>query len=368
MVREEELEEAIRQYTICNACRYCEGYCPVWPTLSSRTFVDREDVTFMANLCLDRRDCYYACPYVPGVHEFAINIPEVNRRLRDETYLELTFNALRSRIGKAIFALMFIPILALWLIFLPALRIPVSPSFYALVPKDVIIYAGTAALVYLIAIAAHALLSYSRRIGPRYRPRLRALPRTISDILGHSWFSDAHYPGEAEGNVRLIYHPLMFYGFLLDLMSTLTGMVYEDVLGVSSPFPLTNPTVILGLVGGVMLTAGAGLAIYARVVSYRGQRFVSASPFDSALAPILLSVAVTGLSILAARMAAAYYAMYLLLLVHYSLIYTLFVLAPLSTTFLHALIRPYSLWIYNSTVNRRGLVITLRESVQRKTT
>ena len=30
------LKEADRQLTICNACRYCEGYCAVWPAMELR--------------------------------------------------------------------------------------------------------------------------------------------------------------------------------------------------------------------------------------------------------------------------------------------------------------------------------------------
>jgi citrate/tricarballylate utilization protein len=358
-VREADLEDAVRQYTICNACRYCEGYCPVWPTLSSLTFVDKGDVVFMANLCLDRRDCYYACPYVPGVHEFAINIPEINRRLRDDTYRDATFNVLGSTWGRIAFALMFLPILALWALFAPAILHP-GATFYGLVPKYVIIYSGTAALVYLVLIAVLALIRYSRIVGPRYRPRLRALPGTVAGLLRHDWFSDAHYPREVESDLRLAYHLLIFYGFLMDLISTLLGMVYEDILHVSSPFPAQNPTVITGLVGGVMLLAGTALALYARIIARREQKFSSTASFDVILAVLLMSVAVTGLVTLAARLSLAYGAMYALLLAHYSLIYALFVLAPLSSTFLHALLRPYSLWIYNSVVGKRGLTVKLR--------
>ena len=31
------LAEAERQLDICNACRYCEGYCAVFPALERRT-------------------------------------------------------------------------------------------------------------------------------------------------------------------------------------------------------------------------------------------------------------------------------------------------------------------------------------------
>ncbi len=30
------LDEVDRQLTVCNACRYCEGYCAVFPAMESR--------------------------------------------------------------------------------------------------------------------------------------------------------------------------------------------------------------------------------------------------------------------------------------------------------------------------------------------
>ena len=38
------LQEARRQAEICNACRYCEGYCSVFPALQAeRAFSDGDD-------------------------------------------------------------------------------------------------------------------------------------------------------------------------------------------------------------------------------------------------------------------------------------------------------------------------------------
>ena len=70
------LEEANRQLTVCNACRYCEGYCAVFPALERRIEVVDADVLYIANLCHDCRACYYACPFTDP-HEFAIDLPRV---------------------------------------------------------------------------------------------------------------------------------------------------------------------------------------------------------------------------------------------------------------------------------------------------
>jgi len=75
--------EADRQLTICNACRYCEGLCPVFPALERRNSFLEGDILYLANLCHDCRACMPACPYTDP-HEFAIDIPTVMVRLLSE--------------------------------------------------------------------------------------------------------------------------------------------------------------------------------------------------------------------------------------------------------------------------------------------
>src|SRR5678815_4002002 len=79
------LTEADRQLTICNACRYCEGYCAVWPAMELRRTFKSSDILYLANLCFDCRACYYACQFAPP-HQFAVNIPEIFSQIRVETY------------------------------------------------------------------------------------------------------------------------------------------------------------------------------------------------------------------------------------------------------------------------------------------
>ena len=79
------IQEAGRQLVICNACRYCEGYCPVFRAIETRRDFKQGDVFYLSNLCHDCRACYYACMYTPP-HEFAINIPQILAEARMETY------------------------------------------------------------------------------------------------------------------------------------------------------------------------------------------------------------------------------------------------------------------------------------------
>ena len=77
------IAEARRQIEICNACRYCEGYCAVFPAINrERVFADG-DIMQLAHLCHNCRGCYYSCQYIPP-HEFAVNIPRILAETRAE--------------------------------------------------------------------------------------------------------------------------------------------------------------------------------------------------------------------------------------------------------------------------------------------
>ena len=81
----EPIKEAERVMVICNACRYCEGYCAVFPAMERRRTFSEQDLKYLANLCHNCRDCYYACQYAPP-HEFDLNFPKAMGELRLETY------------------------------------------------------------------------------------------------------------------------------------------------------------------------------------------------------------------------------------------------------------------------------------------
>jgi citrate/tricarballylate utilization protein len=66
---------------VCNACRYCEQYCPVFQAMEQRLSFATADLTYLANLCHNCGECLYACQYAPP-HEFSINVPQALARAR----------------------------------------------------------------------------------------------------------------------------------------------------------------------------------------------------------------------------------------------------------------------------------------------
>src|SRR6187399_3639979 len=72
---------------VCNACRYCEQYCPVFPAMERRLTFQAADLAYLANLCHNCGECLYACQYAPP-HEFGIDVPRTLAEIRLRSYEE----------------------------------------------------------------------------------------------------------------------------------------------------------------------------------------------------------------------------------------------------------------------------------------
>ena len=87
MQETDAVREARREMEVCNACRYCEGFCAVFPAMELRREFATADLSYLANLCHDCRGCYYACQYAPP-HEWGINVPRSFAQVRAQSYAE----------------------------------------------------------------------------------------------------------------------------------------------------------------------------------------------------------------------------------------------------------------------------------------
>jgi citrate/tricarballylate utilization protein len=83
-------QEVARVMQICNACRYCEGFCAVFPAMTRRIEFNAADVHYLANLCHNCGACLHACQYAPP-HDFAVNVPLAMAKVRQETYIDFAW-------------------------------------------------------------------------------------------------------------------------------------------------------------------------------------------------------------------------------------------------------------------------------------
>jgi citrate/tricarballylate utilization protein len=361
----ELLKEGARQITICNACRYCEGYCAVFPAMEKRRIFTKADLTYLANLCFDCRDCYYACQYAPP-HEFAVNIPKVMAELRANTYREFSWPAILSglfrRNGLAVTlitgcALVVILLLVLAFIGRDALfAVHLGEgAFYRVVPYAAMTAPALAVALYGFAVLLRGMLRFwgETRGDLSELIDLRGLWRATQDAFGLTYMkgggAGCTYPLADFSRSRRWFHHLVFYGFLLDLASTSIAASYQHFLGWQAPYPLLSWPVVLGSTGGVGLLFGTSGLLWLKWKSDRSLAAERMLNMDVAFLVLLFLTSLTGMLLLALRETAA---MGSLLVVHLAVIAGLFLTAPYGK-FAHVVYRYAALVRYAIEERRR---------------
>ena len=353
----EVFQEASRQLVICNACRYCEGYCPVFRAIETRRDFNQGDVFYLSNLCHDCRACYYACMFTPP-HEFAINIPKILAEARIETYRRWSWPGFLARAFKdrritvvlavAITAL----VLALSLLLIPGsglFAIHLGPgAFYEVVPYVAMVIGGLVLFFYAIAVwlrGGARFWSETRSILPQ-PGGLKALASAFTAALGLRYLKGGgpgcFYPGERPSSVRRVYHSLTSWGLLFDFASTTLAFIYQDFFHRLPPYPFTSAPVIFGSVGGAALILGTGGLIWIKLRSDRQPEGTGASNMDYVFLATLGLTALTGMLTLIFRATAAMGSM---LILHLALVAALFVTAPYGK-FVHFVYRSLALIRY----------------------
>ena len=344
MYEPEFLREAQRQLGVCNACRYCEGFCAVFPALELRAEIASGDLTYLANLCHDCRDCYTACMFTPP-HEFAVNIPKVLSEARVRTYGHYSrprgaglFR--RSVAGTAAISLG--GVAAVWLLVAAFMGPGVLTAahrgpgaFYAVAPWLAIVVPAIAIALYGTWVAFAGAVEFGRDIGGRPLP---AAPTPSAAAVLRQATLDAvtlrflkgggagcYYPRERGSSRRRILHHCVAGGFVLALVSTTIAAIEQDILDRMPPFPLLSLPVVFGVAGGVLLIAGTTGLLILKARSEREPASSTMTAMDYAFLVLLDLVAITGMLLLVLRETRA---MPPLLVVHLGLLAGLFITAP----------------------------------------
>lgn len=262
------MDEARRQIEICNACRYCEGFCSVFPAMTRQKAFADGDLTQLANLCHNCRGCYYACQYTEP-HEFALNIPAVLAEVRVDSWERLARPQALARLfqshGVAMVGLLVV-ILAWFFWAITALRPETGAGFYAYLAHNTLVAVFVPAFVLPLALIALSLRDYWREVGGG-RVRLSHVLHAFGSAARMKNLSGGHgegcnfEKGDRFSDRRRVFHQLMMYGFLLCFASTASGTLMHYILGWEAPYPLLSLPKLLGVPGGLMMVAGAaGLA------------------------------------------------------------------------------------------------------------
>jgi len=351
--------------TICNACRYCEGFCAVFPAMELRRVFCEGDLKYLANLCHNCRGCYYACQYAPP-HAFALNVPRALAELRQETYREFSWprglgdvflnNGLLVSLAAALGVS---TVLLLTLLFQGRDVLfgahAGAGAFYRVIPYPAMAVPLTA----LAAVALAGLWKGFRNLwdgtgGDRdglfdWRAHLQA----VRDVLRLKYLDGGghgcNYPDERFSMVRRYFHHAVFYGFALCLASTTVAFFYDHLMNRQAPYPLWSWPVLLGTVGGLALAAGTGGMLYLKARMDRRPAAPQTLGTDVAFTSLLFLTSLTGLLLLCLR---ATPLMGTLLAVHLGLVIGLFVTLPYGK-FVHAIYR-YGALLRNAIERKRA--------------
>jgi citrate/tricarballylate utilization protein len=343
------LEEADRIATICNACRYCEGLCAVFPAIETKRAFVEADLTYFANLCHACGACFQACQFSPP-HEFNVNLPRVLAQVRADSYKGYVWpRALggvfdRNGLWVSVLAALSVAafVLALAAFADPAMIFATGSeagAFYRLMPHAAMAALFGAVFLYAITAIALGFRAFWRGIGPRGGSRGPSIWRAMRDSGELRYLGGG---GEGCRNIddtspdhRRIYHHLTFYGFLLCFAATVVATGYHYVWGRLAPYAWYEPPVILGTLGGIGLLFGTLGLIAAK---WRRNPIMEDQPrrgMDYAFSLMLFLTALTGLLLLFLRATAA---MGILLALHLGVVFALFLTLPYSK-FVHGLFR-----------------------------
>ncbi|MEY4653114.1 MAG: hypothetical protein RI884_1695 [Pseudomonadota bacterium] len=345
-----EVSEVARQMQICNACRYCETFCAVFPAMTRRLEFGAADVHYLANLCHNCGACLHACQYAPP-HEFAVNVPQAMARVRVQTYEDHAWpqplGALYRRNGLAL-SLATAGGLALFMWLALALRgtlwhEPLAGNFYAVFPHNLLVLLFGGAFGFALFALAMGAVRFWRGVRPDTVPGARtegAAAEAAHAALALKYLDGGHGDGCNDEDDRYTlrrrrFHHLTFYGFMLCFASTSVATLYHYVFGWVAPYPLTSLPVILGTVGGLGLLAGPAGLLWLNLRRDPAHGDTAQRPMDRGFIALLFLTSATGLALLAWRDTGA---MAFLLATHLGVVMALFLTLPYGK-FAHAVYR-----------------------------
>ncbi len=347
--------EVARQMQICNACRYCESYCAVFPAMTRRLDFTKDDIHYLANLCHNCGACYHACQYAPP-HEFAVNVPQAMAKVRLQTYVDYAWpnalGALYQRNGLVV-ALALAGGLALFLLLVVLSKgslwhTPLAGNFYAIFPHNLLVVLfgsvfGFSVLALgmgvakfwraqraMIDLKLNQPLAQQNIAGAASKLIASARLEATHDALTLKYLGGGHGEGcnnadDAWTQWRKRFHHFTLYGFALCFASTSVATMYHYLFSLKAPYALGSLPVVLGILGGIGLLIGPAGLFWLKTQRHPQHGDAAQNPMDYGFIALLFFTSLTGLALMLWRDTGA---MALLLAVHLGVVMALFLTMP----------------------------------------
>lgn len=346
--------EVSRQMHICNGCRYCEGFCAVFPAMTRRLEFGKADIHYMANLCHNCGACLHACQYAPP-HEFAINVPQAMAQVRGQTYADYAWppawgrlyqrNGLTVSLALALGLGLFLALAmlkqgTLW-------GAPVAGGFYAVFPHNLMVSLFAPIFLFAVLSLGLGVQRFWREITPATSGASLSTPAAVEatdaalrlKYLDGGHGEGCHNEDDAWTNARRRFHHLTFYGFMLCFAATSVATLYHYLLGWPAPYALPSLPKLLGVVGGVSLLVGACGLAWLNLRRHPEHGDSAQKPMDLGFIALLALISASGLLLWLLGSTAA---MPLMLAIHLGAVMALFLTLPYGK-FAHGIFRTAAL-------------------------
>ena len=333
---EEQVKQALQ---ICNACRYCESFCAVFPAMTKRLEFNEADIHYLANLCHNCGACLHACQYAPP-HEFAVNIPQAMAQVRIETYQKFavpqSFGKLYQKAGITLVSALVIT----FIFFLLAGSLLqgndlfglYEGNFYAIFPHNflAVLFGSVFAVAFiLLGLGIRKFWNQTSEVvlGGVEQPDIL---QAAKNVLTLKYLDGGHGKGCNEEDdrytlIRRRFHHFTMYGFMLCFLATTVATGYHYFLDLHAPYPIFSLPVILGTLGGFGLVIGPLGLLYLNIKRDPKHGDAKQKPMDRGFIFLLLLISLTGLALLAFRDSTS---MALLLIAHLATVMTFFLTIP----------------------------------------
>lgn len=346
--------EVSRQMHICNGCRYCEGFCAVFPAMTRRLEFGKADIHYMANLCHNCGACLHACQYAPP-HEFAINVPQAMAQVRGQTYADYAWppalgrlyqrNGLTVSLALALGLGLFLALAmlqqgTLW-------GAPVAGGFYAVFPHNLMVSLFAPIFLFSVLSLGLGVQRFWRDITPATSGAALRTPAAVEatdaalrlKYLDGGHGEGCHNEDDAWTHARRRFHHLTFYGFMLCFAATSLATLYHYLLGWPAPYALPSLPKLLGVVGGVSLLVGACGLAWLNLRRHPEHGDSAQKPMDLGFIALLALISASGLLLWLLGSSAA---MPLMLAIHLGAVMALFLTLPYGK-FAHGIFRTAAL-------------------------
>jgi citrate/tricarballylate utilization protein len=346
--------EVSRQMHICNGCRYCEGFCAVFPAMTRRLEFGKADIHYMANLCHNCGACLHACQYAPP-HEFAINVPQAMAQVRGQTYADFAWppawgrlyqrNGLTVSLALALGLGLFLALAmlkqgTLW-------GAPVAGGFYAVFPHNLMVSLFAPIFLFAVLSLGLGVQRFWREITPATSGAALSTPAAVEatdaalrlKYLDGGHGEGCHNEDDAWTHARRRFHHLTFYGFMLCFAATSVATLYHYLLGWPAPYALPSLPKLLGVVGGVSLLVGACGLAWLNLRRHPEHGDSAQKPMDLGFIALLALISASGLLPWLLGSTAA---MPLMLAIHLGAVMALFLTLPYGK-FAHGIFRTAAL-------------------------